>query len=135
MTQPSPPGPLATYGEPRPGGRRALVLVVALVAAVGIAWLVWAALHHASATVPVTPLGYTVVDEGHVQVRYQVDRDPARAVQCTLEAQGDRHDPVGRLSVVIPAGGDSTVVRQDVVRTTSRAVVGLVDSCQPVQTR
>lgn len=134
MSQPQPgeqsDRPLATYDTGSPARRRLVTIVlVALVAAVGLVWLAWSASYFANPVANVTLIGYQVVDDGHVTVRYSVNRDPAVSLQCTLQAQDAQHDPVGQVTVTVPAGQPSTLTRVDTIRTTARAVTGFVVGC------
>lgn len=125
-------GPMATYDqEGHPLRHMLLVMGAALLAAVAIGWFLWTAMDHANPPASATLVGYTVTADDEVRIRYEVTRDPATAVTCTLEAQDRYHDAVGRVSVTVPNGGDATVARDDTVRTTSRAVTGIVVGCAP----
>ena len=134
MSEPEPADqrsrPLATYDTGSPARRRILTIgIVALVAALALGWLVWSASYYANPVASVSLIGYQVVDDAHVTVRYSVTRDPADTLQCTLQAQDSEHNPVGQVAVTIPAGQPGTVNRLDTVRTTARAVTGFVLGC------
>jgi hypothetical protein len=125
-------GPMASYdAEGHPLRHMLLVMGAALLAAVAIGWFLWTAMDHANPPASATLVGYTVTGDDEVRIRYEVTRDPATTVTCTLEAQDRYHDPVGRVSITVPAGGDATVARSDAVRTTARAVTGIVVGCAP----
>ncbi|HSF27054.1 MAG TPA: DUF4307 domain-containing protein [Actinomycetes bacterium] len=123
---------MARYDEDaHPLRHMLLVMGAALLAAIALGWFLWSAAYHAAPDATTRLIGYSVTGPDAVQVRYEVTRDPAEAVQCTLEAQDRFHDSVGRLTVDVPAGGEATVARADVVRTTAPAVTGLVLGCDP----
>ena len=111
--------PLATYDEAGHPLRHMLVVMGgALLAAVAIGWFLWAAMDHATPATTSSLVGYTVTGDDEVRIRYEVTRDPATTVTCTLEAQDRYHEAVGRVTVTVPDGGERTVARDDAVRTT-----------------
>ncbi|MDO5627499.1 MAG: DUF4307 domain-containing protein [Mobilicoccus sp.] len=75
-------------------------------------------------------LAYDVRDDRHVVVTYQLTRPPEKTTVCTIVAKQTDHGSVGRMDDVIEPGGDSRLVRTVEVRTTSLAVIGMVDQCR-----
>lgn len=73
--------------------------------------------------------GFEVVDDQHIDVRFDVMRDPTRPVTCQLEAQDEDHSVVGSTSVEVPATASAPSRHVFTVRTVTRAVTGYVDSC------
>ncbi|MGN6088256.1 MAG: DUF4307 domain-containing protein [Actinomycetes bacterium] len=126
----SSPGVHARYGRRR--DNRPLLVAGALLAVVAVAWVVWAGVHAAARDLGVTSISYRVTDDSHVAVRYQLQVSRDQATICTLQAKDAHQDVVGQSTVRIPPRptGSLTETRQDVVRTTSRATTGLVDTCQ-----
>ena len=61
-------------------------------------------------------------------------RPDGEAVTCRLQALDTTFGVVGVLDVQIPASQERSVHREEIVRTTSRAVTGVVDTCTPVAT-
>lgn len=120
--------PAATYGAAPHGWLVGLIGGVLLAGLVG--WLAWAGLHQQRTSVQSTVVGYTVVGDHAVRIRYLVTRDPDRPVRCTLEAQDSYHEPVGRVDVAVPTGGPQEAQRSGTVATTRRAVTGLVVGCR-----
>ena len=116
----------------RSASTRPLLVVGVLVAIVGVAWVIWAGVHAATRDSGVIPVGYQVVDDSHVQVRYQVQLSRSQATVCTLQAQNSDQTVVGQVNVRLPARpqGDLTESRRDTVRTTQRAATATVTSCQ-----
>lgn len=92
-----------------------------------VALIVWFALASANAlTADVT--AYNVGSDSEITVGYDVHRPDGAAVRCTVEAQDTRHGRVGTITDDVPAGAKS-VHREVTVRTSARAVVGIVQSC------
>ena len=71
---------------------------------------------------------YEGVTDSQITVGYDVHRPDGAAVRCTIEAQDMRHGRVGTVTDDVPAGATS-VNREVTVRTSARAVVGVVASC------
>jgi hypothetical protein len=76
-----------------------------------------------------TVMGYHVVDDRTVDVTYLVRRPKARDVTCTIRALDQRFATVGLVEVHVPGSDESSVRRTTRVRTTTRAVTGMVKSC------
>jgi hypothetical protein len=119
--------------RPAPGtGRWWVVGVVGC--AIGVALATWWGLAASLGQVSYTDTGYEVIDQRSVRVEFDVDRPGGEAVTCRLKALDSTFGVVGVLDVEVPASGERSVHREEVVRTTSRAVTGVVDSCSPVDT-
>lgn len=73
--------------------------------------------------------GFQVMSGTQVDVRFDLRRDPDRAVVCQLEAQADSHLVVGRTEVTVPAGESSPSRHIESVRTASPAITGYVQQC------
>lgn len=113
--------------------RRRTVLwwvVGSLGVALGVAGAVWFGLAATVGRVSWTDIGYHVVDDRTVDVRYDVHRPSGTAVVCVVRALDQGYGTVGVVEVRIPAGEATAVPRNDRVRTTSRAVTGLVKDCR-----
>jgi hypothetical protein len=111
--------------------RPVLVALVAVGAAVGLAWLVWAALFHSTPAVAGQMSGFRVVSDTEIVVTLTVDRrDPAQPVTCVVLAQGEDFAPVGEQQVPVP-GATAPVVNTEVrLVTLRRAVTASVKGCQ-----
>ncbi len=111
--------------------RRLLVALVAVGAAVGLAWLVWAALFHATPAVAGQMSGFRVVSDTEIVVTLTVDRrDPAQPVTCLVLAQGEDYAPVGEQQVQVP-GATAPVVNTEVrLVTLRRAMTAAVKGCE-----
>lgn len=92
-----------------------------------VAAVVWFGLASANAlTADVT--AYEVVSDSELRLGYDVHRPDGAAVRCTIEAQDVRHGRVGTVTDDVAAGARS-VHREVTVRTSARAVTGVVASC------
>jgi hypothetical protein len=76
-----------------------------------------------------TVMGYHVVDDRTVDVTYLVSRPTGRDVTCTIRALDRRFATVGLVEVHVPGSEETSVKRVTRVRTTTRAVTGVVKSC------
>jgi hypothetical protein len=97
-----------------------LVAAVAVGAAVGIGWLIWAALFHSRPAVAAQVSAFTVVSDTAIDVTLTVDRrDPGRPVTCRVLAQAADLSPVGEQQVAV-AGTTARVVDQKLILVTLR---------------
>jgi hypothetical protein len=76
-----------------------------------------------------TLMGYHVIDDRSVDVTYVVSRPTGHDVTCTIKALDKGFATVGLIEVQVPASGTSSVKRTTTIRTTQRAVTGVVKSC------
>jgi Domain of unknown function (DUF4307) len=115
--------------RPAPGTGRWWVVGV-IGCGIGVALAVWLGLANSVGRVTWVDTGYEVVDERSVRVEFDVHRPPGRAVECRVQALDTTFGVVGVLDVAVPASAARSVHREVVVRTTSRAVTGVVDTCR-----
>ncbi|MEO5981556.1 MAG: DUF4307 domain-containing protein [Pedococcus sp.] len=101
---------------------------------IGVALAVWLGLANSLGQITYTNTGYDVVDQRSVKVEFDVYRPAGEAVTCLLQALDTSFGVVGVLDVDIPASQERSVHREAVVRTTSRAVTGIVKTCSAVGT-
>lgn len=72
---------------------------------------------------------FRVVDDGSVQITFQVVRDePQRAAVCIVRARSADGDETGRKEVYVPPGPPSTLATT-LLRTSRRPVTGEVFGC------
>jgi Domain of unknown function (DUF4307) len=95
----------------------------------GCALAVWLGLASTVGKPSWTDLSYRVIDDKAVDVTYLVTRPPGRDVTCAIRAMDKGFATVGLVEVSIPGSDASSVRRTTRVRTTTRAVTGLVRSC------
>jgi hypothetical protein len=116
--------------RPAPGtGRWWVVGVVGC--SLGVALAVWLGLANSVGRVTWADTGYRVVDDRSVRVEFDVHRPAGREVSCRVQALDRTFGVVGVVDVVVPASSERAMHQQVEVRTTSRAVTGLVDTCTP----
>jgi Domain of unknown function (DUF4307) len=116
--------------RPAPGTGKWWALGVAGCAA-GVAVAVWLGLSMSVGKVTWTDTGFQVLDDRTVEVEFDVHRPDGQAVTCVVRALDKGFGTVGTAEVAIPASGERSVHRKVTVRTTTRAVTGLVRSCAP----
>jgi hypothetical protein len=127
---PSRTPPPDRYGRaPSRARRLALLAGIGLLAVLGLAWVVWAGLGQASADVRWTDLGYRVIDDSRVTVTYDVGKDPGATAVCSLRAIDQYKSAVGITRVTIGPTRERVTRRTDPVRTSARAVTGVVQDC------
>lgn len=117
--------------DPRtPSGRRAVAALLAVLAAVAVvAWYGWTS---TSGQVVPTVTGYQVESDALTRVGYDLARPEGTAVTCRISALDGSKGRVGVVSDEVPASGPAVVHRVVEVRTSSRAVTGVVESCTRV---
>ncbi|MGB3827313.1 MAG: DUF4307 domain-containing protein [Ornithinimicrobium sp.] len=93
---------------------------------------IWFGVASATGKVNWTNTGFEVTSSQEVQVRFDLSRDPSRAVQCVLEAQDESHFVVGRTTTVVDPADSSRSRHVATVRTAGPAVSGYVDRCDYV---
>jgi hypothetical protein len=82
--------------------RPVLVGLVALGSAVGMAWLIWAALSHATPAVSAQVSAFDITSDTSIMVTMTVQRsDPSVAATCRVIAQSTDFQPVAEREVVV----------------------------------
>ena len=115
---------------PRPAPGAAKWWVIATIGiALGCAMAIWFGLASTVGRASASVLGYRVIDDRTVEVSYLVTRPVGRDVTCVIRALDQGFGTVGLLEVHIPGSDTSSVQRTTRVRTTTRAVTGVVKSC------
>jgi hypothetical protein len=115
---------------PRPAPGTAKWWVVATIGILlGCTMAVWWGLASTVGKPSWTVLGYHVIDDRAVDVTYLVSRPTGRDVTCVIRAMNRSFGTVGLVEVHVPGSDTSSVKRTTRVRTTTRAVTGVVKSC------
>ena len=114
--------------RPAPGaGKRWVAATIGIL--LGCALAVWFGLASTVGHPNWTVQGYRVVDDRTVDVTYLVSRPTGRDVTCVVRAMDRSFGTVGLVEVLVPASDSTSVQRTTRVRTTARAVTGVVKSC------
>ena len=115
---------------PRPAPGTAKWWVVATIGILlGSAMAIWWGLASTVGKPSWTLMSYHVVDDRTVDVTYIVSRPTGRDVTCMISAMDKTFATVGMIEVNVPGSDTSSVKRTTRVRTTTRAVTGVVKSC------
>lgn len=115
------------YGRTR---RRRLPWIIGIaVAAVLVGAFGWMIVAQAMDSVDTDDLGFEVVDEHSVTVRFQITGGQGKDVACAVEALDEEFGIVGWKIVEIPASDEHLQQVSATVPTVSEATTGLVNSC------
>jgi len=99
-------------------------------AVTGIAWLMWAGLHHSNPPIRYSLISYSITSKREISVRYSVQRhDKNKAVICTLIARDFNKNVVGQIDDEI-APGLANLERTTSVQSRGPAVNADVISCR-----
>jgi hypothetical protein len=117
--------------RPAPGTTRWWVVgVVGCLAAVGV--IVWWGIITTSGSVRPEVTGYRVESDTSIVVEYDLHRPAGVAVVCRISALDSGRNRVGTIEETVPADGPTSVHRVVSMRTSVRAVTGVVDACTRV---
>jgi Domain of unknown function (DUF4307) len=123
--------PEGRYGSPpRPWRRLAAIFIVTALAAGAVAWLGWAALHHAHPSVRATLLRYQVTSRSTVEVEFELVKEEGVAAVCVVRARNSAGEEVGRRTVRFPEGGPQRRIVTETLATRDTAILGEVRECQ-----
>src|SRR3954452_298157 len=123
---PPDPAPVATANT---GGRRGWTIAGAVVGVVAAVLIGWWTLRNEGQRITATTISYKIESDTSVLVSFDVSRPPGLAVTCSVRAMDGHFTVVGTADIVVPPEGEQVVHLQKTVRTTSRAVTGLVQDC------
>ncbi|MDP9432803.1 MAG: DUF4307 domain-containing protein [Actinomycetota bacterium] len=124
--------PAGRYGPPPSRGRRiALRIAVGLLAAALTGFLVWIALRVATPEVRAVELGYQVLSDRQVEVRFEVFKPAGVRALCIVRARNRAGAETGRAQVPVGTAGDDDERVKVAYRlpTRNRAITGEVPSC------
>ena len=117
------------YGAPAPWARPVTIAVVGLISALGLAWLVWAALDHANPPLSSQLVSFEVVDAHSVRVRIQIDYAEDVTASCRVTAQASDHGIVGDLTFAAPADRRDTLTVVKTIVTEREAITAVLQGC------
>ncbi len=115
------------YGRTRRG--RTPWIVGIAIAALLVGAFGWMTVTSQMNAVDSDDLGYELVDEHSVTVRFQVTGVAGKDVACVVEALDEEFGVVGWKVVEIPAGDSHSQAVSATVPTVAAATTGLVNSC------
>ena len=95
----------------------------------GCAVAVWLGLASTLGKATAQDLGYRVLDDKTVDVTYRVSSPNGRDVTCVIRAMDKGFATVGQVEVHLSGSETGSSPRTTRVRTTTRAVTGVVKSC------
>jgi hypothetical protein len=127
--------PADRYGAPARWVRPAIVTGVAVLAAAGLAWLLWAAFYHSNPQVASRLVSYDVVDTHHVDVTIEVDRAAEVTATCHVLAEASDHAVVGDLTFrvrpesVNDRAGRTTSTERLTIVTDREATTAVLQGC------
>ena len=135
-----PPGPVPDeaallrerYGTRPRWSRPVGVALVSVVALVGLAWLIWAALAGSSPAVSAQVRGFEVTSEHRISVTLTVVRRDGDPVRCEVYAQASDYSVVGERTFQIPAGEAGSVTVDETITTERQAVNARLRGCEVV---
>jgi Domain of unknown function (DUF4307) len=117
--------------RPAPGTARWWVVgTLGCLLAVGV--IVWWGIVSTTGSVRPEVTGYLVESDSSVVVDYDLHRPQGVAVVCRVSALDASKSRVGTVEDDVPADGPTSVHREVRVRTSVRAVTGVVDACTRV---
>ena len=123
----------ARYGRTTARARQHRLIAIAAgigTAVVVGAWVVWAGLFSPEATLETRDVGYDLVSDDEVVLRFEVSVTPGASVRCALEVQNEQHAIVGWKVVDLPGSDTYTRVFEERIITSEPAVVGLISECR-----
>ncbi|MEV8264135.1 DUF4307 domain-containing protein [Microbacterium sp. NPDC077057] len=115
------------YGRTR--RRRWPWFLAGAVALLLLAALAWSTVSQSMSSVDADDLGFELVDEHAVDLRFQVTGVQGKDVVCVLEALDEEFGVVGWKIVQIPAGDAHSLTRAERIPTVAEATTGLVNTC------
>ena len=115
------------YGRTRT--RRAPWIVAGIVALLVVGVFGWMIVGQSMNSVDADDLGFDLVDEHTVDVRFQVTGVQGKDVVCVVEALDEEFGVVGWKVVEIPAGDSHSQALSTSVPTVAEATTGLVNTC------
>lgn len=120
------------YGRTPRAAMRSKVLAytgAAFVAVVLVAWLWWAGGGQPGAQFQARDLGYSIVDDRHIVVSFEITVTPETPMQCALQSLNAEFGIVGWRVITIPASPQRTRVFEQELRTSEMPVTGLLYRC------
>jgi Domain of unknown function (DUF4307) len=119
------------YGHRSADTRRRLTLIVvaAVLVAAGVGYAAWFSFDSAHSKVSWSEGQFTLVDDGHARLDFDVTTDPGTPVVCTVRMLNGGLTEVGRLDVTAGPATNRTFSVTATVPTFEAATSGTVRAC------
>lgn len=105
-------------------------MAILLLAVIGVGWVVWVGVDHATPQVSGRLDTYEIVDDTKAHFRLRVERtDVTATANCRVIAQSENFERVGELMVVVGPDQPELVVVDETIKTFRRAVSVSLDGC------
>jgi hypothetical protein len=115
------------YGRTRT--RRTPWIIAGVVALLGVAAYGWMTVAQSMNSVDADDLGFDLVDEHTVDVRFQISGAQGKDVVCIVEALDEEFGVVGWKVIELPASDSHSTAHAATIPTVSAATTGLVNTC------
>jgi hypothetical protein len=115
------------YGRTRT--RRTPWIVAGVVALLGVGAYGWMTVAQSMNSVDADDLGFHLVDEHTVDVRFQISGAQGKDVVCIVEALDEEFGVVGWKVIELPASDSHSTAHAATIPTVSAATTGLVNTC------
>lgn len=115
--------------SPTRASRRTWWIIGTIGVAAMTAIAIWFGIAATSGKVHWVDTGFDVISDEQIDIRFDLRRDPSRAVVCDLHALDEHHGRVGTGQVTVPPADQSPSRHIKPLRTVARAVSGYVDTC------
>ena len=115
------------YGRTR--RRRMPWIIGGTLAVLAVGALGWSTVSQSMSSVDADDLGFDLVDEHRVDLRFQITGVQGKDVVCVLEALDEEFGVVGWKVVEIPAGEGHARTLSESIPTVAEATTGLVNTC------
>ncbi|WP_430592441.1 DUF4307 domain-containing protein [Humidisolicoccus flavus] len=122
----------ARYGRTRGRERRSKLIAfifAGFVALVFIAWVVWAGLGGGEDEIQVRDIGFSVNDESHADIKFEISVQEGTPVTCAVQALNESFTIVGWKILEIEPSDRWTTVYNTSLITSERSTTGLVYRC------
>jgi hypothetical protein len=122
----------ARYGRSTSRRKRDRLLLwsgAGVFAIVLVAWVIWAGLDGSKPLIETEDIGYSVIDEHNVEVKFQVSVPTGTATSCAVEALNESFTVVGWKVIDLPPSTEYTRSFTEQLRTSELSTTGLIYRC------
>lgn len=112
-----------------PRSKRKWWIIGSIGVTISVALAVWFGIASTAGKVHWYNGGFHIASDEQIDIRFDLRRDPSRAVECELHALDEHHARVGTGTVVVPPAAESPSRHVEPLRTVTRATTGYVDRC------